>query len=51
MHRASYSRLVVKLRQIEAKSASGRYKSKRLTERSLKPTSMYQIETASIALA
>jgi hypothetical protein len=32
-----------KARQIEAKPESRKYKSKRLTERTLKPTSMYQV--------
>jgi hypothetical protein len=39
------------LRQIEAKRESRKYKSKRLTERTLKPTSMHQVELASIANA
>jgi len=41
--------MLARLRQIEAKPESRKYKSKRLTERTLKPTSMYQVELASIA--
>jgi hypothetical protein len=47
MHRRTYSRLLTKLRQIEAKSDS--YTSKYLTERTLKPVSMYRVGVASIA--
>jgi hypothetical protein len=49
MHRKTYSALFNRLRQIETKPESRKYKSKRLTERTLKPTSMYQVELASIA--
>jgi hypothetical protein len=49
MHRKTYSALLNRLRQIEAKPESQRYRSKRLTERILKPVSMYQVEVASIA--
>jgi hypothetical protein len=37
------------LRHIEAKPESRKYKSKRLTERTLKPNIMYQVEVAHIA--
>jgi hypothetical protein len=49
MHRKTYSALLNRLRQIEAKPESRKYKSKRLTERMVKPVSMYQVEVASIA--
>src|SRR5215472_17131355 len=39
MHCKTYSSLLAKLRQIEAKPESRKYKSKRLTERTLKPNS------------
>ena len=44
MHRKTYSALLTRLRQIEAKPDSRAYKSKCLTERTLKPASMYQVE-------
>jgi hypothetical protein len=47
MHPKTYNALVRRLRQIEAKS--GKCKSKYLTERTLKPNTMYQVELASIA--
>ena len=47
MHPKTYNALVRRLRQIEAKS--GKCKSKYLTERTLKPNTMYQVEVASIA--
>jgi hypothetical protein len=46
MHRRTYNRLLTKLRQIEAKSGS--CTSKYLTERTLKPVSMYRVGVASI---
>ncbi len=49
MHRKTYSALLTKLRHIEANPESRKYKSKRLTERTLKPTNMYQVEVAHIA--
>jgi hypothetical protein len=49
MHRKTYSALLTKLRHIEADSDSRKYKGKRLTERTLKPTNMYQVEVAHIA--
>jgi hypothetical protein len=49
LHHKTYNRLLARLRQIEAKPDSRKYNSKRLTERTLKPTSMYQVEVASIA--
>jgi hypothetical protein len=49
MHRKTYSALLTRLRQIEAKPENRKYKSKRLTERTLKPNSMYQVEVAHIA--
>jgi hypothetical protein len=47
MHRKTYGVLLNRLRQIEAKSR--KYKTKRLTERTLKPTSMYAAQVAHIA--
>jgi hypothetical protein len=41
--------LLNRLRHIEAKPESRKYKSKRLTERTLKSNSMYQVEVAHIA--
>jgi len=41
--------LLTKLRQIEADSQSRKYGGKRLTERTLKPNNMYQVEVAHIA--
>jgi len=49
MHRKTYSALLTKLRHIETNPESRKYKSKRLTERTLKPTNMYQVEVAHIA--
>jgi hypothetical protein len=49
MHRKTYGALLTKLRHIEAKPEGRKYKSKRLTERTLKPKSMYQVEVAHIA--
>jgi hypothetical protein len=46
MHRKTYSALLNRLRQIEAKPGSQKYRSKRLTERMLKPVSMYQVEVS-----
>ena len=47
MHPNTYNALLRRLRQIEAKP--GKHKSKYLTERILKPNTMYQVELASIA--
>jgi hypothetical protein len=49
MHRKTYGALLTRLRQIEANPQSRKYKSKRLTERMLKPKGMYQVEVAHIA--
>src|SRR5262249_55279731 len=49
MHRKTYGALLSKLRQIEANSERRKYKGKRLTECTPKPTSMYQVEVAHIA--
>src|SRR5215813_963664 len=49
MHRKTYSGLLTKLRHIEANAGSRKYKGKRLTERTLKPNNMYQVEVAHIA--
>jgi hypothetical protein len=49
MQRKTYGALLNKLRLIEANPDSRKYKGKRLTERTLKPSSMYQVEVASIA--
>jgi len=49
MHRKTYGALLSKLRQIETNSERRKYKGKRLTECTLKPTSMYQVEVAHIA--
>ena len=49
MHRKTYNALLKRLQHIEAKPESRRYKSKRLTDRTLKPISMYQVEVAHIA--
>jgi putative ABC transport system substrate-binding protein len=46
---ATYSALLTKLRHIEANPESRKYTSKRLTEHTLKPTNMYQVEVAHIA--
>jgi hypothetical protein len=51
LHRKSYQALLAKLRQVEAKTDGRKYQSKRLTERMLKPSHMYQLELASIAHA
>jgi hypothetical protein len=42
MHRRTYGALLRRLGQIEAKPESRKYKSKRLTERTLKPNHMYR---------
>src|SRR5262245_25607993 len=49
MHRKTYGALLTKLRQFEAKPERRKYKGKRLTERMLKPSSMYQVKVAHIA--
>jgi len=49
MHHKTYKALLNRLRHIEAKPEIRKYKSKRLTERTLKPTNMYQVEVAHIA--
>jgi hypothetical protein len=49
MHPKTYDALLRRLRQIEAKPDSRTYKSNHLTERTLNPSSMYQVEVASIA--
>src|SRR5262245_6969005 len=49
MQRKTYSALLTKLRHIETNPQSRKYKSKRLTERALKPNNMYQVEVASFA--
>src|SRR5262245_21111109 len=49
MHRKTYSGLLTKLHHIEADSQSRKYGGKRLTERTLKPNNMYQVEVAHIA--
>jgi hypothetical protein len=49
MHRTTYSALLARLRHIETNPESRKYKSKRLTEHTLKPTNMYQVEVAHIS--
>ena len=49
MHRKTHGALLTRLRQIEAKPESRKYKGKRLIERTLKPNNMYQAEVAHIA--
>jgi len=49
MRRKTYNDLLTRLRYIEANPQSRKYKGKRLTERTLKPNNMYQVEVASIA--
>jgi len=49
MRRKTYNALLTRLRRIEANPQSRKYKGKRLTERTLKPTNMYQTEVAHIA--
>src|SRR5262245_13773866 len=49
MHRKTYSALLAKLRHIETNPQSRKYKSKRLTANTLKPTNMYRVEVAHIA--
>src|SRR5262245_5922053 len=49
MHRKTYGALLNRLRQIEDKPEHRKYRSKRLTERTLRPKSMYQVEVAHIA--
>src|SRR5262245_41644379 len=49
MHSKTYGALLTKLRHIEAKPEGRKYRGKRLTERTLKPNNMYQVEVASIA--
>jgi len=51
MHRKTYGALLTKLRHIEARPEGRKYKTKRLTERTLRPNSMYQVEVAHIANA
>src|SRR5262245_34238957 len=49
MHRKTYGALLTKLRQLEANPERRKYKGKRLTERTLKPNSMYSVQVAHIA--
>jgi|307.fasta_scaffold3265257_1 hypothetical protein len=49
MHGKTYGALLNRLRQIEAKADSCKYKGKRLTERTLNPTNMYAAQVAHIA--
>ena len=49
MRRKTYTALLMKLRQLEAKPEGRKYKGKRLTERMLRPNGMYQVEVAHIA--
>jgi len=49
MRRKTYGALLTRLRHIEVNSDSRKYKGKRLTERTLKPNNMYQVEVAHIA--
>ena len=49
MRRKTYGALLTRLRHIEVNSDSRKYRGKRLTERTLKPVSMYQVEVAHIA--
>src|SRR5215813_11632710 len=49
MHRKTYGALLNRLRQLEANPHGRKYKGKRLTERTLKPNNMYQVEVAHIA--
>src|SRR5262245_2665893 len=51
MHPKTYNGLLRRLHQIEAKPKSRKYKSKRLTERTLKPTNMYRVQLAAVANA
>jgi hypothetical protein len=48
MHRKTYSALLTRLRQIEAKPESRTYKSKRLTAATLKPNNMYRVQLAAV---
>jgi hypothetical protein len=51
MHHRTYNRLLAKLRQIEARPHSRKYKSKRLNHRILRPATMYQTQCAQFRLA
>jgi hypothetical protein len=51
MHRKTYSALLTRLRQIEAKPESRTYKSKRLTAATLKPNNMYRVQLAAVGNA
>ena len=49
MQHKTYNRLLARLRRIEAKPERRKYKGNRLTECTLKPINMYQVEVAHIA--
>jgi hypothetical protein len=51
MHHRTYNRLLAKLRQIEARPRSRKYSSKKLTQRILRPATMYQTQCAQFRLA
>src|SRR5262249_25577139 len=51
MHRKTYSALLNRLRQIEAKPENRTYKSKRLTAATLKPNNMYRVQLAAVGNA
>jgi hypothetical protein len=51
LHRKTYSTLLARLRQIETSPESRKYKSKRLTERTLKPNNMYRVQLAAVVNA
>src|SRR5262245_11578788 len=51
MRRKTYGSLLTKLRQLEVSPKHRKYRGKRLTERTLKPKSMYAVQVAHIANA
>jgi hypothetical protein len=48
MHPKTYNALLRRLRQIEAKPESRKYKSERLTAPTLKPNNMYRVQLAAV---
>jgi hypothetical protein len=51
MHPKTYNALLRRLRQIEAKPESRKYKSERLTAPTLKPNNMYRVQLAAVVKA
>jgi hypothetical protein len=51
MHRKTYNALLNRLRQMEAKPESRKYKSTRLTAATLKPNNMYRVQLAAVGNA